>query len=231
VVLVRHGRTAANSTGILAGWSPGVFLDGDGEEQVQRVGAALARAPLTAVVTSPLDRTQQTAEAIISAQRDAGNAPTFHVDPRMGECRYGDWTGKLLSDLSNDPLWGAVQAHPSSVTFPGDDGESMQAMQHRAASAIRDWNSTLGDGAVYAVVSHGDVIKAVLADALGMHLDHFQRIHVDPASVSIIHYTPMRPFVLRTNTSADGLESIMQRLIERQASASSDAAVGGGAGA
>jgi probable phosphoglycerate mutase len=104
-------------------------------------------------------------------------------------------------------------------------------MQHRAASAIRDWNSTLGDGAVYAVVSHGDVIKAVLADALGMHLDHFQRIHVDPASVSIIHYTPMRPFVLRTNTSADGLESIMQRLIERQASASSDAAVGGGAGA
>ncbi len=208
-----------------------MFLDGDGEEQVQRVGAALARAPLTAVVTSPLDRTQQTAEAIISAQRDAGNAPTFHVDPRMGECRYGDWTGKLLSDLSNDPLWGAVQAHPSSVTFPGDDGESMQAMQHRAASAIRDWNSTLGDGAVYAVVSHGDVIKAVLADALGMHLDHFQRIHVDPASVSIIHYTPMRPFVLRTNTSADGLESIMQRLIERQASASSDAAVGGGAGA
>jgi len=207
-----------------------VFLDGDGEEQVQRVGVALARAPLTAVVTSPLDRTQQTAEAIISAQRDAGHAPAFHVDPRVGECRYGDWTGKLLSDLSTDALWAAVQAHPSSVTFPGDDGEAMQAMQHRATSAIRDWNSTLGDSSVYAVVSHGDVIKAVIADALGMHLDHFQRIHVDPASVSIIHYTPMRPFVVRTNASADGLDSLMQRLAERQQDASSDAAVGGGAG-
>ena len=207
-----------------------MFLDADGEEQVQRVGAALASAPLAAVVTSPLDRTQQTAEAIISAQRDAGHAPTFHVDPRVGECRYGDWTGKALSDLAGDPLWGAVQSHPSSVTFPGEHGEAMLAMQHRATSAIRDWNSNLGDASVYAVVSHGDVIKAVIADALGMHLDHFQRIHVDPASVSIIHYTPMRPFVLRTNASADGLESLMQRLTERQDSASSDAAVGGGAG-
>ena len=129
-MLVRHGRTAANSSGVLAGWSPGVFLDGDGEEQVLRVGAAFADVALAAVVTSPLDRTQQTAEAIISAQRDAGHDPAFHIDARVGECRYGDWTGKQLSDLVSEPLWAAVQAHPSSVTFPGEGGEAMVTMQH-----------------------------------------------------------------------------------------------------
>jgi len=230
VVLVRHGRTTANSSGILAGWSPGVFLDSDGEKQVQRVGSALAGVALSGVVTSPLDRTQQTAEAILAAQRAAGHEPAFHVDPRVGECRYGDWTGKSLSDLSSDPLWGAVQAHPSSVTFPGREGEAMLEMQHRATSAIREWNVNFGDAAVYVVVSHGDVIKAVLADALGMHLDQFQRIHVDPASISVIHYTPLRPFVIRTNASTEALGEIIPRLSDRPDATWSDAAVGGGAG-
>lgn len=230
VVLVRHGRTAANSSGVLAGWSPGVFLDGDGEEQVLRVGAAFADVALAAVVTSPLDRTQQTAEAIISAQRDAGHDPAFHIDARVGECRYGDWTGKQLSDLVSEPLWAAVQAHPSSVTFPGEGGEAMVTMQHRATSAIREWNAEFGDEAVYVVVSHGDVIKAVLADALGMHLDQFQRIRVDPASISIIQYTPLRPFVLRTNASTEALGSLLRRLTDQSQNTSSDAAVGGGSG-
>jgi probable phosphoglycerate mutase len=180
------------------------------------------------VVTSPLDRTQQTAEAIMSAQRKAGSNPVFHMDPRVGECRYGEWTGKELSELSGDPLWGAVQAHPSSVTVPGEDGEALSAMQHRATTAIREWNSTFG-AAIYVVVSHGDVIKAVIADALGLHLDHFQRIQVDPASVSVIRYTPLRPFVLRTNASTENLGSLIERLNDREAT-TSDAVVGGGAG-
>jgi probable phosphomutase (TIGR03848 family) len=230
VVLVRHGRTHANTSGVLAGWSSGVFLDEEGEEQVQRVAAALADIPVTAVITSPLDRTQQTAEAILAAQRAAGHSPQFHVEPRIGECRYGEWTGRALADLAQEPLWSSVQAHPSSVTFPGAEGESMLAMQHRATSAIREWNATLGEEALSVVVSHGDVIKAVLADALGMHLDHFQRIHIDPASLSVIHYTPHRPFVFRTNSSSESIGAFIQGVVHKRKAGSSDAEVGGGAG-
>src|SRR5262249_43619385 len=83
--------------------------------------------------------------------------------------------------------------------FPGEDGESMTDVQHRAVSAVREWNARLGERAVYVICSHGDVIKAVIADSLGMHLDMSQRIQVDPCSLSVIRYTPLRPFVLRMN--------------------------------
>jgi probable phosphomutase (TIGR03848 family) len=230
VVLVRHGRTAANATGVLAGWSPGVFLDDEGEAQVERVAQAISSVELNALITSPLDRTQQTAEAILAGQRASGYQPGFHVEPRVGECHYGEWTGRPLEELSSDPLWAAVQAHPSSVTFPGNAGESMAQMQLRATSAIREWNATLGPDALYCVVSHGDVIKAILADALGMHLDHFQRIQVDPASISIVHYSSLRPFVVRTNGSPDSLSGLAAQMDARRKAGSSDAPVGGGSG-
>ena len=230
VVLVRHGRTASNATGVLAGWSPGIFLDDEGEAQVERVAHAMSSVELNALITSPLDRTQQTAEAILAGQRASGYQPGFHVEPRVGECHYGEWTGRPLEELASDPLWAAVQAHPSSVTFPGDAGESMAQMQLRATSAIRDWNATLGADALYCVVSHGDVIKAILADALGMHLDHFQRIQVDPASISIVHYSPLRPFVVRTNGSPDSLTGLAEQIAARRTAGSSDAPVGGGSG-
>ena len=123
-----------------------------------------------------------------SGQRDAGTM-AVQIDDRLGECRYGDWTGQPLRKLSRDPLWRVVQAHPSAVRFPGPDGESMTAMQQRAVAAIREWNEKLGKDATYLVCSHGDVIKAILADALGMHLDMSQRIQVDPCSLSVIRYT------------------------------------------
>lgn len=230
VVLVRHGRTGANASGVLAGWTPGVFLDEEGEKQAAAVASALGQISLTAVVVSPLDRTQQTAEAIMRLQRESGFDPGFHVDARVGECRYGSWTGRSLGELASESLWAAVQAHPSSVTFPGEEGESLAQMQHRATSAIREWNSTLGPDAVYCVVSHGDVIKAILADALGMHLDHFQRIQVDPASVSVVDYTPMRPFVVRTNGTPESLAPLVAQVVERRETGSSDAVVGGGSG-
>jgi len=103
----------------------------------------------------------------------------------------------------------------------------MAAMQARATSAIREWNDALGDKAIYVVVSHGDVIKAVLADALAMHLDQFQRLAVDPCSVSIVHYTKLRPFVLRSNDSGADLGFLARKT---RKTTSSDAAVGGGAG-
>ena len=150
------------------------------------------------------------------------------VEDRVGECRYGDWTGKPLAELAKDPLWPVVQAHPSAVRFPGPDGESMLDMQHRAVSAIREWNERLGKDATYLVCSHGDVIKAIVADSLGLHLDQCQRIVADPCSLTVINYTPMRPFLLRLNDTGGGVADLLPAA--KQASASSDAVIGGGAG-
>jgi len=233
VILVRHGRTAANATGVLAGWTPGVHLDDKGREQAAAVAARLAVVPLTAVVSSPLERTRETAEALLVG-RDP--APPLEIDDRVGECRYGDWTNQPLKTLAKDPLWKVVQAHPSAAVFPGDEGEPMAAMAARAVGAVRDWNARLSVGGVdpvYVVVSHGDVIKAITADALGMHLDAFQRLQVDPCSVTVIRYTDLRPFVLRTNDTGGDLSGLVPpaKTKRRSRKASSDAVVGGGAGA
>ncbi len=228
VLLVRHGRTTANGAGVLAGWTEGVGLDDTGRAQVASLAARLAGVPLAGLVTSPLQRCLETAELMLD-----GHAPVErHLDPRVGEVRYGDWTGGELKKLAKDPLWKVVQSHPSAMTFPGEGGEAMRDMQTRAVTAVRDWNVRLGADAVYAVVSHGDVIKAVLADALGMHLDQFQRLVVDPSSVSIVTYTDLRPFVVRMNDLGSDLGFLVPRKgTRRRRRPASDAVVGGGAGA
>ena len=227
VLLVRHGRTTANSSGVLAGWTGGVGLDDRGKEQVQALSLRLQRVPLATVISSPLQRCQETAQALV----DDREGVFVQSDDRLGEVRYGDWTGQALKTLAKDPLWKAVQSHPSSVTFPGKDGEAMAAMQSRAVAAVRQWNHDLGPDATYVVVSHGDVIKAVLADALGLHLDQFQRIVVDPASLSVVRYSPLRPFVERMNDSGAPVDGLLPPKRRRGRKQSSDAAVGGGAGA
>lgn len=227
LLLVRHGRTGANTGGVLAGWTPGVGLDDEGRRQVTELTQRLGPVPLAAVVSSPLDRAQETAAGL----RDGRETDVpVHVDDRIGEVRYGDWTGQPIKQLAKQPLWKVVQAHPSAATFPGDGGESMAAMQARAVGAVRDWNQRLGEDAVYAVVSHGDVIKAILADALGLHLDLFQRIVVDPASVSVIRYTALRPFVERINDTGGSVAALLPPKRRRSRRGSSDAVVGGGAG-
>ena len=155
------------------------------------------------------------------------------IDDQVGECKYGDWTGKPLQELAKDPLWPVVQAHPSAVRFPGPAGESMLDMQHRAVSAIRAWNVRLGKDATYLVCSHGDVIKAIVADSLGLHLDQCQRIVADPCSLTVIRYTPLRPFLLRLNDTGGGVDDLLppQKAEDSASTQSSDAVIGGGAGA
>jgi probable phosphomutase (TIGR03848 family) len=229
VLLVRHGRTSANQSGVLAGRTPGVLLDDTGTRQVEAVGERIAALPVTAVVSSPLERCLLTAKAIVAARSDD---PELSTDDRLTECGYGDWTGQELKKLAKDPLWKAVQGHPSGVTFPG--GESMRDMQARSVDAVRDWDRRLseqhGPDTLWVAVSHGDVIKAILADALGTHLDNFQRIVVDPAAVSVVSYTPLRPFVVRYNEHGDLSGLAVKKRRHRRKRASSDAAVGGGAG-
>jgi probable phosphomutase (TIGR03848 family) len=227
VILLRHGRTTANTGGVLAGWTPGVRLDEAGEAQVAAVGKRLAPVPLAAVVSSPLERCAQTAAAVV-----AGRDVEVQSDERLGEARYGDWTGRTIKELAKEPLWKVAQQHPSAAVFPGPEGEGLAQTQARAVAAVRAWNATLGPDAVWLACSHGDVIKAILADALGLHLDQFQRIIVDPASLSVVTYTDTRPFVVRVNdTGGDVSALIPPPRKRRRRAASSDAVVGGGAGA
>lgn len=235
VLLVRHGLTAGTGK-VLAGRTLGIPLDDRGRQQAQELAARLAGLPLDAIVTSPLERCRQTAEAIAAARN--GHPVAVHEDERFAEVRYGDWTGRPLRSLARERLWRVVQDHPSAARFPGEAGESMAEMQHRAVSAVRDWNTRLGKDAVYLVCSHGDVLKSLLADSLGLHLDLCQRIQVDPCSLSVIRYTPLRPFVVRMNDTGGTLTGLVppgrrgraQRPGGRAGRADGDAVVGGGAG-
>jgi probable phosphomutase (TIGR03848 family) len=226
VILARHGRSTANADGVLAGWSPDVHLDERGTAQAAALAARLADVPLAAVVTSPLERCRETVQPLLDARPDL----PLHADERLGECRYGDWTGRKLAELADEPLWKTVQQHPSAAVFPGPEGESIRAMQARAVDAIRDWNARIeqehGPDAAYLVCSHGDIIKSLAADALGMHLDLFQRLSVEPCSVTAIRYTPLRPFLLRLGDTGE-----FSALVPRVTDGGSDAVVGGATGA
>lgn len=231
VILARHGRTGANASGVLAGRSKGVHLDDLGLDQARAAGQRLAGVSLAAIVSSPLERCKETAREINAAQPSR-----LHIAHERGllECDYGSWTGRELKSLAKDKLWATVQAHPSAVVFP--DGESMAQMSARAVAAVRRWDARVesesGPDALWVAVSHGDVIKAVLADALATHLDEFQRIVVDPGSLSVIRYTPHRPFVVASNSTAGDLTHLKPAPRRRgRRKLSSDAAVGGGAGA
>ncbi len=235
VILLRHGRSSANAAGVLAGRTPGVDLDETGRTQAARLVERLAGVPLAGIVCSPALRCART---VAPLQADRGLDVV--TEEGLAEVDYGAWTGRELKTLSKEKLWAAVQGHPAGVTFP--EGESMAAMSARSVAAVRRWDAAVttshGPEAVWAAVSHGDVIKAVLADALGMHLDAFQRLVVDPGSISVVRYTPGRPFVAMTNTAEGDLAWLAPpakpkgrgRRRTPPGDAVGDAAVGGGAG-
>jgi probable phosphomutase (TIGR03848 family) len=227
--MLRHGRSSANAAGVLAGRSPGVELDDAGRAQAEQVVPRLAGVPLAGLVCSPLVRCTQTLAPLAA---DRGLTPV--VEPDLAEVDYGSWTGGALKDLAKEPLWKVVQSHPSAAVFPG--GEGLARMQARAVAAVRGHAARIeaehGPQAVWLACSHGDVIKAVLADALATHLDNFQRIVVDPASISVVHYTPTRPFVARVNDLGGDVAGLVppKRRRRKRAVPSSDAVVGGETG-
>ena len=172
-----------------------MHLDDTGIAQATAAAERLDGLPLAAVVTSPLERCRETAK--LMAPRCGPSR-----DRRLLECDYGEWTGQEIKRLAKEKLWRTVQAQPSGARFPG--GESLQEMSARVVAGVRARDAAVeeeaGDHAVWLAVSHGDPIKAILADALGMHLDAFQRIVVDPGSLSVVRYTPHRAFVLTMNS-------------------------------
>jgi probable phosphomutase (TIGR03848 family) len=221
VILARHGRTVANATGVLAGRTPGIRLDDTGVRQAEGAARRLAGLSLATAVTSPLERCKDTATILLR-----GTGVRARVERGLTECDYGEWTGRPMKELVKEDLWKVVQAHPAGVRFPG--GEAMAEMSARAIRSVRAWDARVtdaaGEDAVWLAVAHGDVIKSVLADALGLHLDAFQRIVVDPASLSVVRYTRHRSYVLAMNTAEGSLVSLarQEELPEEK--------VGGGAG-
>lgn len=221
VILVRHGRTEANTAGVLAGRGE-AQLDDHGRHQAAQLAEDLIGVDLYAAVASPMARTRQTLDLLLP---QPGDTPV-HYDEGVAEVDYGEWTGKTLKELAEHPLWTAVQRHPSSVTFP--QGESMARMSARAVAAVRRWvdeadtvaNAVAAESAptdgqpatsnrvpTILIVSHGDIIKAIVADALGLHLDAFQRICVDPCSVSVVHYHQGQPMVECVNATGSVVRS------------------------
>lgn len=242
VIFVRHGRSSANASATLAGWMPGVFLDEVGEQQADAVGQRLAAAelPVVEIVSSPLDRCLQTADriaAVVSTAASAADGPGLarSIHEGLGECRYGAWTGRPLAELAKEELWKVVQHRPSAARFPDSAAyaaESISEMQSRALHAVRETDQRIeaahGRGAVWVAVSHGDVIKSVLSHAAGAHLDDFQRLQVDPASVSAVHYADHKPIVLRLNDNGGDLATL--RPARAPGAREGEGVVGGGSG-
>ncbi len=228
LILLRHGRSSANAAGVLAGRSPGVELDETGRGQAEKVVGRLDGVPIAEIVCSPMVRCTQTV-APLAAVREL----TPVSEPELAEVDYGSWTGGALKNLAKEPLWKVVQAHPSAAVFPG--GEGLAGMQSRAVAAVRRHDARIGAAhgahAVWLACTHGDVIKAVLADALATHLDNFQRIVIDTCSISVVHYTATRPFVARVNDLGGDVAGLIPPKPKRRRRSpsprSSDAAVGG----
>ena len=234
VILLRHGRSTSNTAGTLAGRSEGVDLDDKGREQALGLIDRIGDLPILGLVSSPLLRCRRTLEPLADALR---LEPL--VEERLTEVDYGEWTGRKIGELMGEPLWRVVQAHPSAAVFPG--GEGLAQVQTRAVAAVRGHDRRLaaehGGDALWVACTHGDVIKAVLADAYGMHLDGFQRVVADPSSVSVIRYTELRPFVLHVNHTGARLSAPLragppdekkdEQSDDAAPVASSDAVVGG----
>lgn len=229
VLLLRHGRSTSNTAGTLAGRSEGVDLDDKGREQAAGLIDRIGDLPIRAVVSSPLLRCRRTVEPLAQA---LCIEPV--IEDQLAEVDYGEWTGRKLSELVNEPLWRVVQAHPSAAVFPG--GEGLAQVHARAVAVVREHDRRLseefGGDVLWVACTHGDVIKSLIADAYGMHLDSFQRVNADPASVSVIRYTPLRPFVLHVNHTGSRLSAGLRAAPapappEAKEQSSGDAVVGG----
>ncbi len=203
VLFVRHGRTPTTGQ-VLPGRAKGLHLGDEGVAQAERAAeriAALGKRKVKAVYASPMERTRETAAPIAAALG-------LKVQSRRGliEADFGSWTGRKLGDLMKKPEWAQVQRYPSGFRFP--DGESFSQMQERICDTV---NQLVDDhrGQTIVAVSHADPIKAVVASAMGTHLDLFQRIVVGPCSISAIMYAPSGPVVLGVNSMGDDLKELV----------------------
>lgn len=207
LVLIRHAHSEANAAGILSGRLPDVHLSAKGIEQSEHLAVRLGNFPLTNLRISPMERCFETISPWINSIVLPSN-PKFEpiIDQELTEVDYGTWSGKKLAVLSKNKLWKIVQESPSRMYFPS--GEGIAQMQSRAMTSVHEAVSTKAKGSAV-IVSHGDVIKSIVASALGMHLDEFQRIVIDPASISILDFSTTKPRILLLNDSKSVITDLL----------------------
>ena len=206
LVLIRHAHSEANAKGILSGRLPNVQLSEKGVEQSLQLAKRLGSFPVRQLRVSPMGRCQETIAPWLKVA-NLSSKNSLIVDENLNEVDYGSWSGKKLVALSSQKLWKTVQNNPSAMYFPA--GEGLAHMQQRAMSSVHESVASKGKGAAV-LVSHGDVIKAIVASALGMHLDDFQRIVIDPASVTILDYSSSKARILMLNDTRTELSEILK---------------------
>lgn len=196
LLLVRHAENDWVGDR-LAGWTPGVHLNDKGHQQARALGERLAHLPIATIYSSPLERAVETAQAI-ATHHDL----KVQILEGVGETRYGEWTGASLKELAKTELWPVVQVYPSGARFPG--GESLRETQARAVAALDALlDAHPAETDVVVVVSHADIIKAAVAHYVGLHLDLFQRLVINPASLNVIQFSKFGPrLVCLNNTGA-----------------------------
>jgi probable phosphomutase (TIGR03848 family) len=205
LILVRHAVTAHTGP-LLSGRMPGIDLSDKGVGQAEAAAARLAKLPIAAIYASPIERTTQTAQCIA-----AHHAMEVSPLPGVIEADYGDWTGGKISDLAKTDEWRVVQVAPSRAQFPG--GESIRAMQARMVDAL-DAVVAAHPHETVVVVSHADPIKSAIAHYTGMHLDLFQRLHVSPASATVLDFHTYGVLLVKCNDTG-GLDDLLPEQEEK----------------
>jgi probable phosphomutase (TIGR03848 family) len=201
IVLLRHAHSVANEKNLLAGRTAGISLSKTGKEQAKDLISRLGTIQFDEVAISPLQRCRETIDPWLTT---TGAKSRIVVDESISEVDYGSWSGKTLSSLRRKAQWKIVQDFPSQMTFP--EGESLLEMQGRALSGFYRLNAVKGKGPRL-LVSHGDVIKSIVAHCLGMHLDQFQRLVIEPASLTIIDTDSGTSRLVRFNDAKGFLSS------------------------
>lgn len=195
LILIRHATNDWVRKGLLAGWTPGVHLNEEGQAQAQALSKRLAVSHLDAIYSSPLERARETAQAVA-----APHGLEVQIHEGIGEVQYGEWNGRSIRDLVKKPLWRSVQLYPSGTRFP--NGETIGEMQARVVAAL-DEIRTAHPQAIVVAVAHADVIKAAVAFYAGVPLDLFQRLIISPASVTVIGFSHFGPRLIRMNDNGE----------------------------
>ena len=226
IVLLRHAHSSANAKAILAGRAPGVDLSDRGRKEAQDVAKRLKEINFSLIRVSPMERCAQTIEPLLAQLSKSRQAkPIVEVEHDLVEVDYGKWTGRKLSILSRDKAWKVVQNTPSAMYFPG--GEGLLDVQARAMRALNNAANTPGKGAKL-LVSHGDVIKSIVASVLGTHLDHFQKIVIDPASLTVLDFNGVDYRVLTLNSTTAPISAFLKEEVSKKKGVT--ALLGGGSG-
>ena len=221
IILLRHAHSIANESGILAGQLPGISLSNKGSQQAIDLVDRIGKVSFDSIRMSPMQRCQETLAPWLESSHSNG-LKKFILDEKLIEMNYGSWSGKKLNSLAKQPLWKIIQKTPSKVEFP--QGERMTAMQKRAVASVEEAVIEKSKG-THLFVSHGDVIKAMVASLLKMKLDNFQSLVIDPASITMLEYDGDSARLILFNDNLTHLEGSLSGARPKKM------LLGGGAGA